>query len=57
MSRKHWSEQYACHVCGKRHRSYMEDARHRHNFPYLCKAAKKVKKKVEKSVDNPSRIS
>lgn len=51
MPRKHWSEQYACHVCGKRHRSYMEDARHRHNFPYLCKV-KKVKKSVKKIVDS-----
>lgn len=26
--------------CGKRFRSYQAEARHRHNFPVLCKAPK-----------------
>ena len=51
MSRKHWSEQYACHVGGKRHRPYHEDAKHRHSFAAMCKV-KKLKKKVDKNVDS-----
>lgn len=40
---KHWSEQYQC-ICGKRFRSYVEEARHRHNFPLLCRRKKRWKK-------------
>ena len=25
-----------CHACGKRFRSMIAEARHRHNFPVLC---------------------
>lgn len=30
--------------CGKTFRSYGAEARHRHNFPMLCKAAKPKKR-------------
>ncbi len=36
MSRRHWSESYSC-VCGAKFRSYGAEARHRHNFPILCR--------------------
>lgn len=41
---KHWSEILACQ-CGKTFRSYGAEARHRHNFPLLCKPAKQPKPK------------
>lgn len=28
--------QLECHACGKRFRSMITEARHRHNFPVLC---------------------
>lgn len=37
---KHWSEVLGC-ACGMRFRSYGAEARHRHNFPLLCKQPKK----------------
>lgn len=33
---KHWYEVLAC-SCGKRFRSAIAEARHRHNFPALCR--------------------
>lgn len=39
---RHWSEVLSC-SCGKTFRSYAAEARHRHNFPMLCKPAKKPK--------------
>lgn len=26
----------ACHACGKRFRSALAEAKHRHNFPVMC---------------------
>lgn len=46
MPKKHWSEVLECWSevlecqCGKRFRSTMAEARHRHNFPLLCKPKK-----------------
>ena len=40
---KHWSEVLEC-SCGKRFRSIGAESVHRHNFPLLCRAAKKPKK-------------
>lgn len=35
----HWSERYSC-SCGASFRSYAAEARHRHNFPLLCRKPK-----------------
>lgn len=35
---RHWSEVLSCSGCGMRFRSLSEEARHRHNFPVLCRA-------------------
>lgn len=35
----HWSEWYGCR-CGFRTKSYATEARHRHNFPLLCRKPK-----------------
>lgn len=45
MTKRHWSDQLYCLNCGTTFRSYAAEARHRHNFPMLCK---KVKPKKEK---------
>jgi len=37
--RKHWSEVLSCR-CGKTFQSAVDEARHRHNFPMLCKGVK-----------------
>lgn len=29
--------QLECHACGERFRSMIAEARHRHNFPVMCK--------------------
>lgn len=42
----HWSEVMSC-SCGKTFRSYASEARHRHNFPMLCRPAKKPKQEKE----------
>lgn len=34
---KHWSEALFCPHCGKTFRSALAEAKHRHNFPLLCK--------------------
>lgn len=34
---RHWSEDLGCR-CGMRFRSMVAEARHRHNFPALCRA-------------------
>lgn len=39
MSR-HWSERLSCHACGATFRSAVAEARHRHNFPTMCKRSK-----------------
>lgn len=31
----------SCHACGARFRSMQAEARHRHNFPALCKRNKR----------------
>lgn len=43
---RHWSEVYSCR-CGMRFRSYAAEARHRHNFPLLCRKAKRVQQNNE----------
>jgi hypothetical protein len=40
--KRHWSEKLAC-SCGKTFRSYTAEARHRHNFPLLCRRKTKIK--------------
>lgn len=37
----------SCSACGARFRSAIAEARHRHNFPVLCKRNKKFKKWAE----------
>lgn len=32
--------EYQCHVCGMKFRTPLAEARHRHNFPALCKRNK-----------------
>lgn len=38
---KHWTEKLSCHACGKVHGNMNDEARHRHNFPALCKRGKR----------------
>lgn len=45
--KKHWSEIYQC-SCGMKFRSYLAEAKHRHNFPILCRPKKTPKKPVVK---------
>lgn len=44
---------YTCHACGHRARSAIAEARHRHNFPVLCKRNKRFLKWA-KERDNES---
>ena len=44
----HWSEWFSC-SCGFKTKSYTRDAFHRHNFPALCRPARKCK--VQKRTD------
>lgn len=46
---KHWSEKLVC-SCGMSFRSYAEEAKHRHNYPILCrpKKSKPAKKATSK---------
>lgn len=32
--------EYQCHVCGMKFRTYAAEAKHRHNWPALCKRNK-----------------
>ncbi len=43
---KHWSETLFC-SCGARFRTYAQEARHRHNFPILCRPQKKPRRIVQ----------
>jgi hypothetical protein len=47
--KKHWSEVLAC-SCGMRFRSALAEARHRHNYPLLCRQ-KKARKLAHKCPD------
>ena len=40
MPRRHWTEKLQCHVCGQTFRSMISEAKHRHNFPAMCKRNK-----------------
>jgi hypothetical protein len=40
--KRHWSETYGC-ACGARFTSYAAGARHRHNYPLLCRQPKVIK--------------
>ncbi len=40
---------YQCHACGKTFRSYLAEARHRHNFPVLCVRNKRFAKFLEET--------
>jgi len=40
--------QLECNACGKRFRSMLAEARHRHNFPALCTRNKRFAEFVEK---------
>lgn len=48
---KHWSERYSCGLCGKSFRSYIAEARHRHNAPLLCRRTKKTAKAIDKALE------
>lgn len=37
---RHWSERLSC-SCGASFRSYAAEAKHRHNFPLLCRGREK----------------
>lgn len=39
-----YNDGLSCHVCGMRFRSMAAEARHRHNFPALCKTKRLTKK-------------
>ena len=39
---KHWSEKLVC-SCGMSFRSYAAEAKHRHNYPALCRPKRKTK--------------
>lgn len=45
----------SCHACGARFRSMIAEARHRHNFPVLCKRNKRFRKFIEETSDGRSR--
>ena len=52
---RHWSEKMTC-TCGFSTYDVMKEARHRHNFPHLCRIkVKKTSIKRKKSVDTSSR--
>lgn len=38
------SNDWYCFACGSKFRSAISEARHRHNFPVLCKRNKQFKK-------------
>lgn len=38
-----------CNACGKRFRSMIAEARHRHNFPALCTRNKRFAKFIEEN--------
>lgn len=42
-----------CHVCGMRFRSMNAEARHRHNFPLLCRQPRKRPRKAGITGDGP----
>lgn len=46
--RKHWSEKLQC-SCGMTFRSMMTEAKHRHNFPMLCRKQKPKPTKKEEA--------
>jgi hypothetical protein len=52
---KHWSEELGCR-CGARFRSYEAEARHRHNFPALCKRPKPKKARTRREPDPLKKI-
>lgn len=39
-----------CHACGMRFRSMLAEAKHRHNFPALCKKTSKRWKAFQKEI-------
>lgn len=47
---RHWSERLSC-SCGASFRSVSAEAKHRHNFPLLCKKVKPKGDKRETSDD------
>jgi hypothetical protein len=53
--KRHWSEQLACR-CGAVFRSYAAEARHRHNFPLLCRAPKRKPRAAVVIIDEASAI-
>ena len=46
---RHWLDRsrLTCHACGHVARSAIEEARHRHNFPTLCKRNKQFERFME----------
>ena len=52
MSR-HWSEHLWCQNCGKTIRSMTAEARHRHNFPLLCRKVMTKQRKEKASAQQP----
>lgn len=45
---KHWSGVWVC-SCGMRFSSYAAEARHRHNFPILCRPKRAAKIEPERA--------
>lgn len=43
-----------CHACGKRFRSMLAEARHRHNFPAMCRRGKRFNRFIEETRKNNS---
>lgn len=52
----HWMDRanMTCHLCGKVSRSPLEEARHRHNAPILCKSSGKKLKKTNSQAETTS---
>lgn len=48
---------YTCNACGARFRSYGAEARHRHNFPALCKRNKQFAAWVKEQEDAKAKHS
>lgn len=48
---RHWSGKMSCHACGTTFRSAISEARHRHNFPVMCKRNKQFAKFLEEKTD------
>lgn len=49
---RHWTERLSCHACGTTFRTSIAEAKHRHNFPVMCKrnaAFKRFEAEIEQA--------